>query len=275
MTNPMMPPEVAEWIRDEVLGAYHWAVWTGDWRTGTPANERNPECQPDYTPDEPDPASVHFCERMGALVGPGRRRGDQSKSSPVRKYEVYLAQAVQAAGLPPFTVERAAWIRAHAWTAGMREIDASYPGGRGCFLYRISPCEMRRCGACDSGRCDRCIAREQDGLALDFEQTVREDRSAALSALSRWPSRWDAAVTLDGRTVAHLYAVENQRCAGWVCTCDCRRAEPADTGEGEVAGPHAAPRPRARRRDEQRARPASELVQDALFPALFPVGDAT
>jgi hypothetical protein len=146
-----------------------------------------------------------------------------------------------------FTEERADWIRAQAWTTGMREIDDSYPGGRGCFLYRISPCEMERCGACDSGRCDRCV-------------TQAETQDA------RWPARWDTGVLLDGRVVAHLSPVESQRCAGWVCTCDCRHFELADIGEADAAGPPAARRPAARPRDEQRVRPVPEPMQDALFP---------
>lgn len=141
--------------------------------------------------------------------------------------------------MPP---EAAAWIRENAWTPDMREMDASYPKGRGCFLYRISPCEMQKCGACDMGRCDLCIAREKDG----------ED--------SRWPFRWDANVTLNGRTVAHLYAVESQRCAGWVCTCNCRnpaaeRTEPPPFPEERVA---------------QLARPGPTPVQDALFTIRAP-----
>ncbi|WP_141576067.1 DUF6248 family natural product biosynthesis protein [Actinomadura sp. WMMA1423] len=155
---------------------------------------------------------------------------------------------------PTMPPEAAEWIRANVWTPSMREIDGSYPNGRGCFLYRISPCEMERCGACDSGRCDRCITREENQDA-------------------QWPARWDTGVTLEGRIVAHLFPVEGQRCAGWVCSCDCRHVELADTSEAEAAGPHAVPLPARRRRDEHRARPGTEPVQDALFPALFPVGD--
>lgn len=109
---------------------------------------------------------------------------------------------------PIMSSEAAAWIRANAWTPGMREIDASYPKGRGCFLYRISPCEMHQCGACDMGRCDRCAALQKNE-----------------------PFRWDASVDLAGRVVARLYAIESQRCAGWVCTCTCRNpaAEPAES----------------------------------------------
>ncbi|MGP4027230.1 DUF6248 family natural product biosynthesis protein [Actinomadura sp. 3N407] len=134
---------------------------------------------------------------------------------------------------PIMSPEAAAWIRANAWTAQMREMDDSYPDGRGCFLYRISPCEMRRCGACDMGRCDRCICQGET------------------SGDPRWPLRWDSHVTLDGRAILRLYAVESQRCAGWVCTCACRNpaAEPAESLP-LAAGPPPLTEERACRRHE-------------------------
>lgn len=122
----------------------------------------------------------------------------------------------------------AAWVRANAWTAAMREIDASYPTHRGCFLYRISPCQMGRCGACDMGRCDRCTT------------TTRGSE----------PFGWDVGVVLDGRTVAHLYPVDGQRCRGWVCSCDCRNVAPPTPSEitapanpAPRRGPTTKPRP--------------------------------
>lgn len=114
---------------------------------------------------------------------------------------------------PAFTPERAAWIRANAWNDDLREMDDSYPDGRGCFIFHMSPCELGVCVPCSTGRCDQCLTTQHDGR----------------------PINWMAAtVALDGVVVARLYPVDGQRCAGWWCPCD----HPAPTRPaGVAAGP--------------------------------------
>lgn len=77
-----MTPDQAAWVRAHVIDSYH------------EANERHPECEPGYAPDEPVPARVHFCDRrMGVLVGPGRLWPNHSRGFPYRYHPVWLAHA--------------------------------------------------------------------------------------------------------------------------------------------------------------------------------------
>lgn len=51
----------------------------------------------------------------------------------------------------PFPAEAAAWIRAHAWTAGMRKIYKETPG-----FYTACACQFGTTTHCATGHCDRC-----------------------------------------------------------------------------------------------------------------------
>lgn len=91
-----MPKVDADWIYEHVIASYHWATWTGDWRTSVAANERNPECEPGGMGQvDPPPAFVHYCERrVCTLVGPGRIHKDWSRGFPYLSFAVWLPHAV-------------------------------------------------------------------------------------------------------------------------------------------------------------------------------------
>lgn len=106
MTAPVMSAEAAAWVRDEVIGSYHWAIWRTDYDDSTPANERNVECEPGWVPDEPYPVTVSFCDRpVCTLVGPGRIHPDWSKGYPYRHYRVWLAHAHDRYAVPAKALE--------------------------------------------------------------------------------------------------------------------------------------------------------------------------
>lgn len=102
------------------------------------------------------------------------------------------------------TPEQAEWVRTHAWPGWMLAIDSDYKG-RGCFLYRMCPCQVGYCGACDANdktepRHDLCLTRHRGGPIELWQQSISN---------------------LDGRRIANVYTIGHH--CRWACTCDCWR----------------------------------------------------
>ncbi|MGW7570766.1 DUF6248 family natural product biosynthesis protein [Streptomyces tendae] len=119
----------------------------------------------------------------------------------------------------PMTEEEGAWVRAHAWTKGLRKIEDAYPHG----FHRWCSCERGICTGCTSGHHDRCISAGRP----------RIDEHA------------DTITDAQGFVVAVIRYGPGQRPCRWICPCTHPAAveEPADTGEPEIppAAQHAVP----------------------------------
>jgi hypothetical protein len=119
----------------------------------------------------------------------------------------------------PMTEEEGAWVRAHAWTKGLRKIDDAYPRG----FHRWCSCERGICPGCASGHHDRCVSA--DGPRVD------EHADTVTDAL--------------GLVVAVIRYGPGQRPCRWLCPCPhpADVEETADTGKAEEppAAQHAIP----------------------------------
>ncbi|MET9462239.1 DUF6248 family natural product biosynthesis protein [Streptomyces canus] len=131
----------------------------------------------------------------------------------------------------PMTEEEAAWVRAHAWTKGLRKIDDAYPHG----FHRWCSCERGICPGCASGHHDRCVSAGGP----------RADEHA------------DTVTDAQGFVVAVIRYGPGQRPCRWLCPCPHKAdaEETADTGGlGE---------PTAARRAVRTSRPAPD-AEDQL-----------
>ncbi|MER6626220.1 DUF6248 family natural product biosynthesis protein [Streptomyces sp. NPDC000931] len=100
----------------------------------------------------------------------------------------------------PMSDEDAAWVREHAWTPALREIDASYPWG-----LEWSACEQGTCWNClVSGRCDLCVHRQHGGPETETDLGAVTDRS--------------------GCVVARIVHAPDQTPCQWLCRCPCEQA---------------------------------------------------
>ncbi|MGW3954677.1 DUF6248 family natural product biosynthesis protein [Streptomyces sp. NPDC004752] len=89
----------------------------------------------------------------------------------------------------PMTEEEGAWVRAHAWTKGLRKIDDAYPRG----FHRWCSCERGICPGCASGHHDRCVSA--DGPRVDEHADTVTDAQGFVVAVIRYgpgqrPCRW-------------------------------------------------------------------------------------
>ncbi|MFJ9908110.1 DUF6248 family natural product biosynthesis protein [Streptomyces sp. NPDC101152] len=81
---------------------------------------------------------------------------------------------------PPMTEEEGAWVRAHAWTKGLRKIDDAYPHG----FHRWCSCERGICPGCISGHHDRCVSAS--GPRVDKHADTVTDAQGFFVAVIRY-----------------------------------------------------------------------------------------
>jgi hypothetical protein len=98
----------------------------------------------------------------------------------------------------PMTEEEGAWVRANAWTKGLRRIEDAYPHG----FHRWCSCERGTCHPCASGHHDQCASA--DGHRVDKHADTMTDRG--------------------GFVVAVIHYGPGQRPCRWICPC----THPAD-----------------------------------------------
>ncbi|WP_409240495.1 DUF6248 family natural product biosynthesis protein [Streptomyces sp. PA5.6] len=89
----------------------------------------------------------------------------------------------------PMTEEEGAWVRAHAWTEGLRKIDDAYPYG----FHRWCSCERGICPGCASGHHARCVSAS--GPRVDEHADTITDARGFVVALLQYgpgqhPCRW-------------------------------------------------------------------------------------
>ncbi|MFF8717549.1 DUF6248 family natural product biosynthesis protein [Streptomyces sp. NPDC015184] len=94
----------------------------------------------------------------------------------------------------PMAGDEAAWVRANAWTKGLRRIEDAYPHG----FFRWCSCECGTCHPCAVGRHGQCAS--VNGPRPDENAGTVTDRSGFVVAL-----------------VQHGPA---QRPCRWICRCD-------------------------------------------------------
>ncbi|MFB4312901.1 DUF6248 family natural product biosynthesis protein [Actinomadura sp. 21ATH] len=121
-----------------------------------------------------------------------------------------------AAGPPPFTDDRAAWIREHAWPAAMRRTYGDTPG-----IYTGCPCQSGPSTWCETGRHDRCGR----GEPLRSVATYICSRGGDHPATFREPyaHKTDCSATVPQHTnLAQVWLAD--RVCRWICPCDCHTA---------------------------------------------------
>ncbi|MFC9932323.1 DUF6248 family natural product biosynthesis protein [Streptomyces sp. NPDC127190] len=128
----------------------------------------------------------------------------------------------------PMTEAAGAWVRANAWTKGLRKIEGAYPHG----FHRWCSCERGICHPCACGHHDRCVS-------------------------AGGPRRDDYAGTVTDRggfVVAVIHYGPGQRPCRWLCPCShpANGTAPVDT-------------PTARERRMARQRRGSYVSDDQLI----------
>jgi len=104
----------------------------------------------------------------------------------------------------PMTEEEGAWVRANAWTKGLRKIEDAYP----CGFHRWCSCERGICHPCGSGHHDQCVS--PGGPRVDKDAGTMTDRG--------------------GFVVAVIQYGAGERPCRWVCPC----THPADDEQSAV-----------------------------------------
>ncbi|MGW2563416.1 DUF6248 family natural product biosynthesis protein [Streptomyces sp. NPDC001514] len=129
------------------------------------------------------------------------------------------------------TEEDGAWIRANAWTKGLRKIEDSYPRG----FHRWCSCERGICHPCGSGHHDQCVSA--NGPRIDDHAGTITDRG--------------------GFVVAVIQYGPGQRPCRWLCPCN----HPAD-----VTAPVDTPTARRPRTGRRRRVPSISDDQLSFLP---------
>jgi len=113
------------------------------------------------------------------------------------------------------TPDQAAWVREHAWTAGMRKMFQEAPGyWLVCACQSSGPCHNSK----DPGRHQRCHV----GVPLPDYETIISPRGGTRVCAFNEPYRYPTASATGWRrsTLAMVWLAD-RRCA-WRCTCtDC------------------------------------------------------
>ncbi|MGW1411298.1 DUF6248 family natural product biosynthesis protein [Streptomyces sp. NPDC002403] len=89
----------------------------------------------------------------------------------------------------PMTDDEAAWVRANAWTKGLRRIEDAYPRG----FFRWCSCERGTCHPCATGHHTQCSSA--NGPRPDEDAGTITDRSGFVVAMIQYgpaqhPCRW-------------------------------------------------------------------------------------
>lgn len=132
-----------------------------------------------------------------------------------------ILDPVPSAVPSPMREEEGAWVRAHAWTKGLRKIEDAYPRG----FHRWCSCERGICTGCTSEHHDRCVSAH--GPRVDqYAGTITDAHGFVVAVIRYGPG---------------------QRPCRWLCPCphpaDHDLEETADAGEPEIppAAQHAVP----------------------------------
>lgn len=131
--------------------------------------------------------------------------------------------------MPP---DAAAWIRAHAWTKGMRKEYGDVPG-----FYDACACEYGASHGCQIGQCDRC----HRGAALHAYETAICTRGGKYPVFfrERYAHPTEHAVGPRREQVAMVWLAD-RRCR-WQCPHTCHAAPapvtPVQLGLFEEATP--------------------------------------
>ncbi|MFD4588299.1 DUF6248 family natural product biosynthesis protein [Streptomyces sp. NPDC058434] len=119
----------------------------------------------------------------------------------------------------PMAEEEGTWVRAHAWTKGLRRIEDAYPHG----FHRWCSCERRSCQPCAGGRHDQCANLKGPRVDQDAG-TITDQRGFVVAVIRHGP---------------------DQRPCRWVCPCTHHaNVEPAgdvDAAETSSSAPRARP----------------------------------
>ncbi|WP_199550149.1 DUF6248 family natural product biosynthesis protein [Streptomyces sp. N35] len=89
----------------------------------------------------------------------------------------------------PMSEQEGAWVREHAWTKGLRKIEAAYPHG----FHRWCACERGTCVSCRGGHHEQCISgngprvEQDDGTITDRDGFVV---AVLLHGPGKRPCRW-------------------------------------------------------------------------------------
>jgi hypothetical protein len=123
---------------------------------------------------------------------------------------------------PAFTLERAAWIREHAWTNAMRKQYRQTPG-----FYTKCPCQFGPSGHCTGGpgaRHEHCPR----GVPLRSEHTMILSPGGVYPAhfTADYEHKTDTSATGPQYTSLALVWLADRVCR-WICPCDCHTAPPA------------------------------------------------
>lgn len=128
------------------------------------------------------------------------------------------------AGLVPMPEDQAAWVREAVWPRWMKRMDDEYRArkfapGLGCFLFRMSPCELDVCPPCTGkggGGHDMCRTRRRITDPAPWWKTIEEN--------------WTLAVH-GSRGAYHRPAEFLPSCRGWLCPCGCWRTAITPAGQ--------------------------------------------
>jgi hypothetical protein len=119
----------------------------------------------------------------------------------------------------PMSEEEGAWVRAHAWTTGLRTIEDAYPRG----FHRWCSCERGICPGCASGHHNRCVSA--GGPRVDEHADTLTDAQGFVVAVIRYRP--------------------GQRPCRWLCPCphpaDAEETAGTGTAETSPAAQHAVP----------------------------------
>ncbi|MFI6055954.1 DUF6248 family natural product biosynthesis protein [Streptomyces violascens] len=130
----------------------------------------------------------------------------------------------------PMSETEGAWVRAHAWTTGLRSIEDAYPHG----FHRWCSCERGNCTSCASGHHARCVSAA--GPRIDTDAGTITDRA--------------------GFVVAVIHYGPGQQPCRWICPC----RHPTPAPKSPVPPPAETGRARDRTTDDH-----EEGGQTALF----------
>ncbi|MGW4951482.1 DUF6248 family natural product biosynthesis protein [Streptomyces parvulus] len=121
--------------------------------------------------------------------------------------------------LSPMSEDEGAWVRARAWTKGLRTVEDAYPHG----FHRWCSCERGICPGCDSGHHNRCVSAA--GARVDKDAGTITDSQGFVVAVIRYGP--------------------GQRPCRWLCPCPHPAGAEVTAGPGQPAQPaaaqHAAP----------------------------------
>lgn len=126
----------------------------------------------------------------------GKRVGDVdwehvSRTPLLRLHGAFILGIVDPVPMPsPMSEEDGQWIREHAWTKAIRDIDDVYPYG----FYRWCSCQRGSCWNCLSLRCDICVHRQTPPKPDTSAGTVTDRHGFVIALIvhraGETPCRW-------------------------------------------------------------------------------------